>query len=343
VLNDNSQQLRFTLDGHTGPINALVSLEENLLASASDDNTVKIWTLNQTENLKFTLYSSNGHRNKVYFLVSLGKGQNLLASGSRSEAFIKIWNYKTGTFFNEYNHALNIRALVYLGQHLLASGSINQIIVRDILNKKLKYQIDPKNQLNLLTSLNNNMMASASGNEIKIWNVSNGINENSKLNIKSLSIKSMLSIDENQLAFGTGDGKVMIWRIKNKTDEFKVHSKSVRHLIKSNSWLISGSDDNTISVWSWNVIGIRFCFNSSNGGHTGPINSLVSLSNHSIASGSDDGTIKIWDLTTRSLKFTFDSSNGGHTDKITQLVLLPQRQLASASKDGKIKIWQNFD
>ena len=95
MLNDNSHHLRFTLDGHTGPVNALVSLEENLLASGSEDRTIKIWNLNEAEKLKFTLNSTNGHRKQVDFLVSLGETQGLLASGSTSETFIKIWDYNT--------------------------------------------------------------------------------------------------------------------------------------------------------------------------------------------------------------------------------------------------------
>ena len=90
---------------------------------------------------------------------------------------------------------------------------------------------------------------------------------------------------------------------------------------------------------------IKSIFNSSNGGHTGPISALVLLSSRALATGSDDRTIKIWDLNTGTLRFTFDVSNGGHADKITQLILLSQSggHLASASKDGKIKIWQNLD
>jgi WD40 repeat protein len=346
VLNDNSQHLRFTLDGNTtGPVNALVSLKENLLASGSYDATIKIWNLNQAKNPKFTLNSFNGHRKQVNFLCSLGENQGLFASGSTSETSIKIWDYNEGIFINEYNHLANIKALVYLGQNLLASCSSYKIIVWDILNKKLKYQIDSKNQFNLLISLHDNMIASASENEIKIWNVSkNGITEKSKLNIKPLEIKSMLSIDENKLAFGTGDGTVVIWKIiENTTEKFKGHSKSVRHLIKSNSWLISGSDDHTIIVRSLYTGEIKIIFNSLNVAHSGTINSLVLLSDNSFASGSED--LKIWDLNTFSLKFTFNSRNGGHTDKITQSVLMSQggRQLASTSKDGKIKIWQNLD
>jgi WD40 repeat protein len=347
VLNDNSQHLRFTLFDHTGPVNTLVSLKENLLASGSYDTTIKIWNLNQAKNPKFTLNSFNGHRKQVNFLCSLGENQGHLASGSTSETFIKIWDYNEGIFINEYNHVANIKSLVYLGQNLLISCSSYKIIVWDILDKRIKHQIDSKIQFNLLISLQNNMIASASENEIKIWILSkNRINEKSKLNIKPLVIKSMLSLDENKLAFGTGDGKVVIWRIsENITDEFKGHSKSVRHLIKSNSWLISGSDDHTVCVWGYHTGEIKIIFNSSNGSHTGIIYSLVLLSDHAFVSGSEDLTIKIWDLTTYSLKFTFDSSNGGHTDKITQLVSMSQsgRQLASASKNGEIKIWQNLD
>ena len=171
MLNDNSQHLRLTLDDHNGPVKTLVSLNENLLASGSEDKSIKIWNLNRAEKLRFSFNSTNGHRKPVDFLVTLGETQGLLASGSKSETFIKIWDYNAGIFITEYDHTKNIKALIYLGQNLLVSCSSYKIIVWDIFNKKIKYHIDPKNKLNLLTSLNNNMMASASENEIQIWNV----------------------------------------------------------------------------------------------------------------------------------------------------------------------------
>ena len=141
---------------------------------------------------------------------------------------------------NEYNHTNNIVSLAYLESGLLTSASFNQIIDWDISNEKqvFEHYFSNKNSFILLTPLHNNMMASASENEIKIYNTSNRTYEKFTLKIKQLEIKSMLSIDENRLAIGTGDGKVIIWRIKeNAKKELKGHSKSIRHLVKSKFWL----------------------------------------------------------------------------------------------------------
>ena len=85
---------------------------------------------------------------------------------------------------------------------------------------------------------------------------------------------------------------------------------------------------------------IVYTFDSSNGGHTGIISSIVSLdAQHLLASGSWDATVKIWNLTTGTLIYTFDSSNGGHTKNVNCLAYLGNNLLASSSDDATVKIW----
>ncbi|NEQ70423.1 MAG: hypothetical protein F6K21_34015 [Symploca sp. SIO2D2] len=76
-----------TLSGHQGWVES-VSFSPNgkLLASGSDDNTIKIWDLEKGEEL-FTIF---GHQDSVYS-VRFSPDGKLLASGSEDNT-IKIWD-----------------------------------------------------------------------------------------------------------------------------------------------------------------------------------------------------------------------------------------------------------
>jgi WD40 repeat protein len=75
----------FENGGHENTVTKLIDIGNGLLASGSDDTTVKIWDLNKGE-LK---YSFTDHRDKILSLVRLDDG--LLASGSK-DSTINIWD-----------------------------------------------------------------------------------------------------------------------------------------------------------------------------------------------------------------------------------------------------------
>ena len=77
--------LKRTLNGHTNRVYALTTLPNGDLASASSDQTLKIWNPNDG-NLKLTL---NGHNSLVKALTTLPNGD--LVSGADDKT-IKIWN-----------------------------------------------------------------------------------------------------------------------------------------------------------------------------------------------------------------------------------------------------------
>ena len=73
-----------TLTGHARYILSLVYLPDGLLASGSDDKTIKIWNIETGMCIK----TLEGHEEWVRSLVYLPGG--LLASGSADKT-IKIW------------------------------------------------------------------------------------------------------------------------------------------------------------------------------------------------------------------------------------------------------------
>jgi WD40 repeat protein len=89
IYNIIDGSLIVTLSGHANYVNDLELIGNDLLASSSDDQTIRIWNL-ITYTSKFIL---NGHINKVYALKLISAV--ILASGS-SDSTIKLWNVTDG-------------------------------------------------------------------------------------------------------------------------------------------------------------------------------------------------------------------------------------------------------
>ncbi len=119
----------YTLNGHSAYVKDLLFInnENSLLASASDDGTVRIWNLTTNTN-KFIL---QGHTNQVYILKQVSF--DVLASGSFDNT-INLWNITSGSLirtlqghtnsiFYSLDTMLNNR-----GQTLLVSGAWDRLL-----------------------------------------------------------------------------------------------------------------------------------------------------------------------------------------------------------------------
>jgi len=77
-----------TFTGHSNSINSLCLINDNLLASASNDKTIKIWSMNGD-----LIRTLTGHKDYVATICPLS--EYLLASGSL-DSVIKIFDLQTG-------------------------------------------------------------------------------------------------------------------------------------------------------------------------------------------------------------------------------------------------------
>ena len=103
LLNVATGQLKQELKGHRGGLRSVVfSPDGKLLASASDDHTVRLWNLEDGS----TIRELRGDPQFLPVTVSFSPDSRLLASGSlyvSGEYYnrIHIWKIKNGTLINE--------------------------------------------------------------------------------------------------------------------------------------------------------------------------------------------------------------------------------------------------
>jgi COMPASS component SWD3 len=123
IYNINDGSLVSSLKGHTSIVNDLVQLSNELLASSSDDKTVRIWNLT-TNTCKFIL---TGHTQSVFGLKQITP--SILASGSWDRT-IKLWNITSGQLIRTLTgHTDRIWYSVdLLNSQTLVSGSSDRTI-----------------------------------------------------------------------------------------------------------------------------------------------------------------------------------------------------------------------
>ena len=188
----NTQNDKFiSIQMHTNWISCLIALDNEYLASASWDKTIKIFNF-KTNSILNTL---TGHESSVHCICSLDS--DLLASGSNDHSII-IWNYKLGLLLNKIEEAHKdccVWSLAYLKDcNLLASGSDNQSIkIWDYLKNKKEQQ----EKINL---------------DIEKCYFKNKQQQN--------SVSCLCYLGDDLIAFGSHDQTIKIWHIKSKK---KVH------------------------------------------------------------------------------------------------------------------------
>jgi TPR repeat protein len=314
-----------TIDGHTGDVTTLTELSDGLLASGSEDNTIKIW--DRSGNCITTL---EGHTGGVFTLIELSDG--LLASGSYDKT-IKIWD-RSGNCINTLDgHTGDVTTLTELLDGLLASGSGSDevfdgtIKIWDRSGNCIKTLEGDSGGVKTLIELPDGLLASGGGRSIKIWDrLGNCINSFEK----DSYVCTLLS--DGLLASGSYDKTIKIWDRSGKCiTTLEGHTGGVLTLIElSDGLLASGSYDKTIKIWDR----LGNCINNLEG-HRGYVCALIELSDGLLASGSEDNTIKIWDRSGNCI-----NTLEGHTRDVNRLIELSDGRLASGSTmDNTIKTW----
>ncbi|MCT7950149.1 serine/threonine protein kinase [Ancylothrix sp. C2] len=289
------------LTGHSNEVNAIViSPQSYILASASWDQTVKIWNF-KTGQLLHTL---RGHQGYVNCLAISSDGYTL-ASGSWDRT-IKLWHTGTGKLIHtlkghsNYIHSL---AITPNNQHLISSSRDKTIKIWELNTGTPLYSLNTAGCVRSLDiSSDGTLLATGSDDRtLKLWQISSGLPSlTDTLTEHTNWVRSVAFSPNRQLvASGSWDTKISLCLVQpgGKAKSIATLSGHTCYIYSirfssDSQMLASGSKDGTIKLWD---LQHPRCVHTLSG-HSGPVYAVAFCGRKipMLASAGDDGSIRIW-------------------------------------------------
>ncbi|MEG4107485.1 nSTAND1 domain-containing NTPase [Microcoleus sp. S13_C5] len=327
-----------TLGGHAMSVNGVsFSRDGRMLASASHDNTVKLWDVATGNEIK----TLTGHTSSVNG-VSFSPDGKMLASASKDHT-VKLWDTATGKQIKTLTgHTNEVNRVSFSPDGKMLASASNDQTVRlwdTATGKEIKTLTRHNGWVwGVSFSHDGKMLASASHDKtVKLWDTATG------KEIKTLTGHTKevwgvsFSPDDKMLASASNDKTVKLWDTAT--------GKEIKTLIGHNDWVLgvsfsrdgkmlaSASKDHKVKLWD-TVTGKEI---KTLAGHTDEVWAVsFSRDGKMLASASVDHTVKLWDTATGKEIKTL----AGHTDKVWAVSFSRDgKMLASASVDHTVKLW----
>jgi eukaryotic-like serine/threonine-protein kinase len=351
---DNGKEVR-SLPGHTGAITALAfDPSTERLASASLDQTIKIWSIPASSREPLTI---RAHDDAVTSLAFDQVGRRLV-SGSRDRS-VKILDATTAQdHFLLEGHKLAVHRISFspCGKQLASAGQDRAINIWDTATGQISMTFrghrasvnsvvySPDGQW-LAASIAGSKLRSISG-EVKIWNVRTGSIIACLRATKGESPGIAFSADSRYLAWADGDQAVRLWDLqaKNEASSLLVRTPNIKRLEFDREGrflaISSGGYDETarqlpggVKVWDFRARRELKTLVQEAGSFPGI---AFSPSGRWFAVASSNQTIRLWETT----NWEEQPPLSGHAKPVLDVAFTPDsRRLASASVDATVKIW----
>ncbi|MEM8717810.1 MAG: AAA-like domain-containing protein [Cyanobacteria bacterium P01_G01_bin.39] len=330
------------LSGHTGPVWEVdFSPDRQLILSASEDSTAKLWRLDGT---LVTTY--RGHEAGVW-AVDFSQDQTKVITASWDRT-LKLWDLNGKLLKTFKGHKDRVWEVTYNPDDtMIASASWDQTIKLwtpegQIITTLTGHQ---DRVWGLDFSHDGKILASASWDQtIKLWDVEESIRLQRPVILATLEghqgeVNNVdFSGDSQNLVSASNDGTLILWDVSNPQQPqlqqtLIGHQDRVTSVAynKNTGEIVSTSDDKTIKIWSPQGTLI-----TTFKGHRDRIVGLgVSTDGEMIASGGYDRTIRLWQPRNNLL-----TTLEGHREGVWHVAFSPDGKLiASGSRDSKIKLW----
>jgi WD40 repeat protein len=354
-----------TLQGHSSSVWGLdISPDGQTLASASFDQTVKLWDMHGQE--QCTLEGHLAPINRVSFSPN---GQTL-ATGSE-DGTVKLWTPTGEELITLHAHASSVYGIKFSadGQVLATASEDGSVKLWDLATihqyqptslENSEHRLSPGNVIERGGNpyyYNEHPLPVQAGQELSIRLESNEfdtyliiqnedgevISENDDADSTTVNSQLTLQISEDStytiMATSytpekTGAYTFSVTSLPKAEITLREHSASVSDIDFSpnDQTFVTASQDGTVSLWdrAGNLV------HPFTGHELGIWSVSFSPDGTTLATASSDGAVKLWDVASGSESLSFQ----GHESSIYSIQFAPNGEtFATASQDGTVKLW----
>ena len=306
-----------------------------MLASGSDDGTVRLWDMDNGALLHILAEHAGG----IWSVAWSGDGR-MLASGS-DDGTVRLWEVASGISLHILRgHRGGIWSVAWSEDGRLASGSEDGTVrLWDAVSETSLYILE--GHANWVWSVawsgDGRVLASGGGDgTVRLWDTTSGALLRVLEDHTDWIWNVMWSRDGRSLAGGSKDGTVRLWDLASGAllRILEGHIGEVWSVAWSKDGrLASGSDDGTVRLWDATSGTLLHILK----GHTEWSWSVAwSGDGRNLVGGADDGTVRQWDTASGVLL----RIRKGHMDRVWSVAWSEDGQLlASGGGDGTVRLW----
>jgi WD40 repeat protein len=316
----------------------------NMLASSSYDNTVRLWNVETGKCQKIL----DEHTDWVWTAIFSQDGSKLVSSSK--DRTLKIWDVSTGKCLQTCSVAADIQSVAFSpDDKILAAGSDDKTV------KLWNFQIDRALPLaehstvelgkhdNYVRSVafdrDGNLASAGYDNIIILWDVKTGKRIRTSVKEHTHRLRSIAFHPDGQtLASGGWDKILKLWNIHKGSESSRTLQSRTDWICGADispdgKFLVSGSDEKIVKLWDVKTGEVKLRLQ----GHETWVWAVAfSPDGKSIASGSFDRTVKLWNSSTGKCLHTLK----GHETWVWSVAFSPDgKLLASGGDEPTVKIW----
>ncbi len=324
--------------GHSNVVHAVAfSPDGRTLASASEDNSIKLWDVIVRREVRTVAAHSNG-ANAVAFSPD---GRTFASGGGDNQ--VKLWDAASGReLYDLAGHSGRIYSVAFSpdGRVLASASGDHSVKLWDVAaGRELRTLSGHKDAVRSVAFSPDGRSLATGGVDktVKLWDIASGRELQTLTGHTDWISAVSFSPDGKVLASGSWDHTAKLWDVATGRElrTLAGHSNQIWSVAfaPNGRLLATGSYDHTIKLWdAGSGRELRTLT-----GHASWIESVAfSRDGHVVASAGADHLVKLWDVDSGRELHTFR----GHSEFMRAVAYSPDgRTLAAAGVDRSIKLW----
>ncbi len=315
-----------------------------LLASASEDGTVRLWDVAMRRAQGRPLV---GHEGRVWAVAFSPDGRLLATTGADST--LRLWEVASGRPVGEplTGHAAEVPGVAFSPDgRLVATGGWDQEVrLWDVATGQPVGEplVGHEGRVWAVAFSPDGRLLATTGADstLRLWEVASGRPVGEPLTGHAAEVQGVaFSPDGRLVATGGWDQEVRLWDIATGQPQGEPligHQGPVRGVAFSPDGRLLASTDTAHVVRLWDTASGR-PWDQPMVGHTGDVAAVAfSPDGQLLATGSWDREVRLWEVAS---SYSISQPLAGHTDDVMDVAVSPDgRLLASASADGTAQLW----